>query len=186
MTFIDKLYQERSAPPPEYNDIWEHLPTLKAYAAGREVLELGVRSGWSTTAFLAARPKRLVSIDIATFSLPKEMIDSAAELGIPWERITRDSALPLPPGYRQFDVTFVDTLHTATHVWHEICAHGPRTRMFMIFHDTEALKYVGEDKGPGIWKPIMELVNSGSWKLHQHFPNNNGLTILERVHGKTQ
>ena len=46
------------------SDINEHLPTLSAYAKDRVVTEFGVRKGLSTIAFLAGRPKKLISYDI--------------------------------------------------------------------------------------------------------------------------
>ena len=49
----------------EVSDINEHIPTLKKYAEGCDtVIEMGVRTIVSTWGLLAAKPKKLISIDL--------------------------------------------------------------------------------------------------------------------------
>ena len=59
---ILKKYIELSKTP---SDINEHLETLKKYAQECDIIvEMGVRSIVSTWAFLAANPKKLISLDL--------------------------------------------------------------------------------------------------------------------------
>jgi len=161
-------------------DINEHVPTLRAYGAGKKVLELGVRSGVSTRAILAGKPLLLVSVDIGRMEYPDGLPEQADAEGIQWIRVIQDSGLPVNEAYGDFDVTFVDTLHTAGHVRRELAAHEPRTREFLIFHDTVTNETVGEDGGPGIMEPINELLAAGNWIEHERYLNNNGLLVLRR------
>jgi hypothetical protein len=59
---IEEIYHQKCN---DNSDICEHLPTLRRYAEKCDsVIELGVRSVVSTWAFLAAKPKIILSIDI--------------------------------------------------------------------------------------------------------------------------
>lgn len=165
----------------EWSDIHEHVPLLQSYAVGREVLELGVRAGVSTRAFLAGHPSRLVSVDIGRMEFPPELPAAAEREGISWTRILADSGNPLPAELGEFDVTFVDTLHTSEHVRRELAAHAPRTRQFLLFHDTDTYGIVGEDGSAGILEPINELLATGEWIECERHANNNGLLVLSRV-----
>lgn len=168
----------------DWSDIHEHVPLLRSYAAGHEVLELGVRWGVSTRAFLAGGPKRMVSVDLARMEFPEDLPALAEAAGIPWTRVYADSGNPLSAEFGDFDVTFVDTLHTAAHVRRELAAHAPRTRKFLLFHDTDeatANGVVGEDGGPGILEPINELLSTGEWAEHERHRNNHGLLVLKRI-----
>lgn len=167
------------------SDINEHCLTLRGYAAGKRVLELGVRYGVSTRAFLAGSPQFLLSVDIARFEFPAGLKECAAQEGIRWEQRQQDSAEPIPADLGDFDVTFVDTLHNAQHVRLELAAHEPRTREFLIFHDTVTNGTVGDDGSGGILEPIQDLVRTGSWTEWQRLENNNGLLVLKRVQERT-
>lgn len=177
-TALDKLYGESIATP---SDIFEHLPVLKELAKGKEVLELGVRYGNSTRAFLAGRPKRLLSVD-KDWSKAQEdtLIPAVNDQGIHWGRAHTDSRHNKPPCDQECDITFVDTLHTAAQVRAEIAAHEPYTRERLIFHDTVTNGDIGEDGGPGIMVPIREMLARGEWVIERHYQHCNGLLILKR------
>lgn len=100
-------YRERLA---LWSDVQDHLPYLHKTAArvkGVRVLELGVRGGFSTSAFLAAAVKRgghIWSVDIAEPGVPAHWHKG------PWWTFTQaDSLVYEPPG--QVDVLFLDTSH---------------------------------------------------------------------------
>lgn len=62
MNRIEEKYQQHCNTP---SDINEHLPTLRRYAEQCEtVCELGVRGVVSTWAFLAAKCKKVIGVDI--------------------------------------------------------------------------------------------------------------------------
>lgn len=170
---IDLVYYERCR---LQSDIVEHLPTLKRYSAGQRVLELGTRTGNSTVAFLAGHPLLMVSVDLRMDKFDRRLIDGVEEARIPWKCVEGDSRDP----QGEFDVTFVDTWHTADHVRQELATHARKTTQFLIFHDTVSCGVQGEDGGPGIMVPIRELLSGGEWEIAEEFTNNNGLLILRR------
>ena len=123
----------------EPNDIRDHLPRLFEAARGT-VLELGVRGGVSTSAFLAGietHGGELWSIDI----------DPTCETvfaGHPaWHFVCADSrnrAAVETAGLRPpIDVLFIDTLHTYEQVRDELRVWMPavRTGGTVFLHDTE-------------------------------------------------
>lgn len=170
---IDALFDAACATP---SDINEHLSTLKSLVAGKNVLELGVRTGNSTTAFLAGRPKSLTSVDVDWTRLDPQIEAGAMLAGVPWTKIQGDSREPRG----KFDVVFFDTIHTAAHLAAEIEAHVTDETEILIFHDTKINWDKGEDGGPGLRKPISNLyMNTGRWNEYS-FDNNNGLTCMVR------
>lgn len=178
---IERLL-DRWLHPKNYCDIHEHLCVLRQiaerYPGGAEILELGTRQGKSTTAFLAASPKRIVSVDIDWSNLHPVLRDLPTNN---WLRLEQDSRQALQMG--MFDILFVDTMHNEKHVRAELDVHLKHCRDRVIFHDTETNKTLGDDGGEGIWKPIEELL-SGEWSLEKHYANNNGLTVIRRVHAE--
>jgi hypothetical protein len=122
------------------SDIQEHLPRLRREAHGT-VLELGVRGGVSTTAFLAGLEERggtLWSVDIEPSS--EELF-----VGHPqWRFVLADSrdvgALRAAGLTEPIDVLFVDTEHTYEQVRDELGAWGDRVRPggVILFHDVDS------------------------------------------------
>jgi len=85
----------------------------------------------------------------------------------------------IPIEIEEFDVLFVDSIHTAENVEKELKAHAHKVNKFIIFHDTFIYGEVGDDGGEGIKKPIFEFLSSNQeWKIIHEVNNNNGLIIL--------
>ena len=103
------------------------------------------------------------------------------------------------------DMTFIDTWHVYGQLKRELEIHAPKTRKFIIMHDTtidgeqsESIRckwdieqqsihtgYTIEEITMGIWPAIeLFLKDSKEWKLKCKYTNNNGLTILERKSSK--
>lgn len=99
------------------------------------------------------------------------------------------------------DMMFIDTWHIYGHLIRELEFHHRRVRKYIVLHDTETDKIMGESlrERHDIHKesvengyPIHEIIMGLSfaveeflekhpeWKLRKHYTNNNGLTILER------
>jgi len=170
-------------------DIFEHLPILKKYTQECDtVVELGVRVIVSTWAFLAGKPKNLISIDIRhpsqhdiapTCSL-EEVYSAASSAGILFEfrqENTLTNELP------ECDMLFIDTYHTYYQLRAELFRHSNKAKKYIIMHDTISFGVTGEDGGLGLQKAINEfLLHDKNWCIHEVFTNNNGLTILRRVH----
>jgi len=176
---IQEIYESKCN---ENTDIFQHLPTLKEYAEKCDsVIELGVRSIVSTWAFLAAKPKHLISVDIQHPSYYKEydaggcdldLVETLAkEEGIDFKFIQGDSISVILP---ICDLMFFDTLHTYYHLHGELNAHGVDVSKYMIFHDTEIYK---KELMPAIKEYMKE---NPEWQIEKTFTNNNGLLILSR------
>lgn len=178
---IDALYDMAVATP---TDINEHLPVLRELGRGKRILELGVRTGCSSIAFLAGRPRMLNSIDIDWSQLDPQVIAGAELAGVTWNRV-ETSSVGDEPWWRdlpfRFDVLFIDTLHTADQIREELRIHAPHADRIVI-HDTVANWTKGENGQPGIGGPILDLIEpvDGVWCVEKEYSNNNGLMILRR------
>jgi cephalosporin hydroxylase len=161
------------------SDINEHLPTLKRYAEQSEtVVELGMRKIVSTWAFLAGKPKQLISVDITH---PRdygadlwEVEDAAREAGIEFDFVLKSSLeIDLP----EHDFLFIDTLHTYDQLTAELERHHPKVKKFIAMHDTNLSG--DPDNMRGAVNDFLD--RHREWEVAEHFDNNNGLTILKRV-----
>lgn len=157
------------------------METLKRYSEECDVIiELGVRSIVSTWAFLAAKPKKLISVDIHHPSYYKdydaggcdlELVNKLSqEQGTDFTFIQADTLqIELP----ECDLILFDTLHTYYQLSDELKLHGNKASKYLVFHDTETYK---KELMPAIKEFIKE---NNHWSLHEQFTNNNGLTILK-------
>jgi hypothetical protein len=168
------LYSEAASTP---SDISEHVPTLARLATGKRVVEFGVRSGVSTVAFLSGKPASLYSYDVNRCPRAGEIRSFAGSLGVPFAIMLGDSTKTEVDA----DVCMIDTLHTAAQLRAELANLAPKTRERIVLHDTVTFGEVGEDGGPGLLSPLMELVAGGQWTIAEHHRNNNGLTVLRRA-----
>ena len=182
---LNDLYAQRAATP---SDISEHMPVLRALASEcGHVTEFGTRHGNSTVALLAGLADgaglegTLVSYDIdpgcahaiphGTEGLPNWQFHGLADTG---QLVVIEET----------DMLFIDTLHDAAHVAREL-VHAISVRRFLVFHDTVTFGVADETTGqpPGILQPIWEFLASHEgaryWRVRDHFPNNNGLLVLE-------
>jgi hypothetical protein len=168
-----------------YSDIHEHLPTLKKYASECEhVTEMGVRNVISTWAFLAAKPKRLVCIDIKPCPV-EEAAQLAKDAEIDFQFIQADTTDPLLD-IEPTDLLFIDTWHVYMQLKTEFQLHCNKVKKYIILHDTTAFGEVGESLVSGfvykgLWYAVEEFLNTNpEWVLKERYTNCNGLTILQR------
>jgi len=165
-------------------DINEHLPILFTMGLQcQSIVEFGVRSGCSTTAFLAAlkmqsRITRLYSYDINDCSKAIRKEDDMTDSNTIWSFVQADtSELRSIP---ECDLLFIDTLHTYDQVVAEV-EHHKNVRRWMVFHDTILFGSNGERGQRGILPAIMTfLERNPEWKQRYQYRHNNGLMILER------
>lgn len=134
MSFLDE-YRERLIP---WSDIQYAMPRLHESCRWRQqpaVLELGVRSGQSTSSFLAAAELsagHVWSVDVNPPDVPPHWLESGL-----WT-FTRgdDMTVPLPPV--AVDVLFIDTTHTYEHTLAELRRFVPLVKPggTVLLHDT--------------------------------------------------
>lgn len=135
MTVLDEIYLERCR---TWSDIHEHLPVLHdmtVAAEARVVVELGVRSGNSTAALLAAVEKtggHLWSVDVAIPSWPQAFYKSLHSTLIIGDDLKVAGQIPT----EEIDVLFIDTSHHYEHTMAELNLYGPRAELILL-HDTE-------------------------------------------------
>lgn len=171
---LEALYESAFKTP---SDINEHCPKLRELASQCEhVTEFGMRRGVSTVSLLAGQPKRFV-----TYDLNRDKMADALK--------TRQGACEfefrqgnsLTADIEETDLLFIDTRHTAEHVYQEITRHAPKVRRWMAFHDTVIFGERGEDGGPGLLPAMRRWMKENpEWSVIYHSQANNGLTVLSR------
>lgn len=166
---FDKLCKSSS-------DINEHLGTLRDLAKEcSHITEMGVRYIVSTWAFIEGLDKgTLVSIDIKHPSIYGGDITAVEQAckdkGIDFTFIegdTREITID------KTDLLFIDTDHTYEQLKIELERHSDKARKYIALHDTVSC--------PEMLPAIDEWLKKGVWKLHAHYPNNNGVSVYSRV-----
>lgn len=173
---IDELFEKAKSTA---TDINEHLETLKEYASKCDhVTEFGIRHGNSTIAFLAAKPKHLHSYDIVIQPEVYEIYKLKGETDF---RVIQQSTLSMDP-VEPTDLLFIDTEHNYDQLVAELQIHGKQAKKWIILHDTETYKHVGDPSTKrGLFPAIVEfLAWNREWRLEKEYTNNNGLTVLAR------
>ena len=174
MLSIDQMYEK--ACQETLSDIYKHLPRLYELAASKlfpEILELGVRGGNSTMAFLKAiqdRGGKLTSVDIEDMGYP--IHDYYPQKN--WEFIKTDDNQYHELLQEKYDVIFIDTSHQYDHTYRELVLYAPHLREdgFIIMHDTVSC--------PDVLRAIRVWYNGfrdQGWKLRT-FSDNNGLAVI--------
>jgi predicted O-methyltransferase YrrM len=159
------------------------MPVLYAWARNAlKVIELGVRSGNSTAAFLAALEGRghLWSVDIDSPKVPEYWHN------LPWSMLVADDVTPEAvawcPG--DVDVLFIDTSHSYEHTLTELRLYVPKVRAggVVLMHDTRAGGTVFGPGWPGVPQALNEFcAETGlSWYEHPGSPQwSPGIGIIE-------
>jgi len=193
MELIYQKYQEKCS---TISDINEHLPTLRKYAEECEsVVEMGVRGIVSTWAFLSAKPKKLISLDLSHPSSfggnLEEVIQLSLENGIEFEFVEKSSLEYEMPNA---DLLFIDTWHDYLQLKKEMFRHHSKVNKYIILHDTTTFGYIDEsfydeygnsrpetNLPKGLYPAVDEfLFANKEWRLWEKKSNNNGLTILKK------
>lgn len=176
---LEEAYQEACSTK---SDINEHCPLLRSIASQYEHLtEFGMRSGVSTTAFLAAslegKLKRVISYDIHTLTSTASRLSSLAP-----DIFKFIQASSLTTSIEETDVLFIDSNHRYNHLMKELTLHHTQVKDTIILHDTVLFGKHGERGGPGLWQAVLDFVKYvPPWFIYEHHPNNCGLTILKKL-----
>ena len=185
-----------------------YMDKLYIYASKCDhITEMGVAVVCSTWAFLAAKPKRLVSIDIDP-NCPVQPVREAAErTGVDFEFVVGDtnhgvttSLNPENPystngvfdasgdaipyyDCEPTDLLFIDTYHHHDSLKKEFELHADKARKYIILHDTISFGYKGEGTDTkGLQPAINEfLANNTQWVKEWEDLQWPGLMILKRA-----
>ena len=195
---LEQLYHINCQQPSAIN---HHLPTLHKYAFQcKHIIEMGVESGLSTSAFLVAQPDYLISYDIKMDLRLVELM-CLGELyhvystdakftynrTIWWYTLMNSLHVQIAPT----DLLFIDTLHTYLQLKEELHLHNDKVKKWIILHDTESFGEFSEgwqdipnpaiEQKQGINAAVKEFLTvHPEWQIKEHFTINNGLTVLER------
>jgi hypothetical protein len=174
---LEELYQAHLN---TFSDIQQHLGILR-YFAGQcdSVLELGMRTGVSTAAFLAGGPV-VTSVDVERWD---DCVGQLEWLCPNKFKFVKASSLEhsVPA-----DLIFFDTIHTYLHLKTELHLHAHNAGRYMIFHDTQTFRWHGNDgvqqSEPGLLAAIEPYLGgpSPTWKKILDLDNCCGLMVLER------
>lgn len=156
------------------SDINRHVPVLHKLAQECDsVVELGVRTGVSTRAFLPLNVK-LRSYDIEEDSRVTELFRVAANQGKDMQYIMGDSLkIDIEPA----DMMFVDTVHSYEQVSAELARHGHKIRKYIAFHDTFVFGLGQENVLSAVIDYVMK---NPEWEFYHYDTENNGLTVIKR------
>lgn len=168
------------------SDINEHLFTLMGYAMGcKHITEMGVRGVVSTWAFLAAKPEKLISIDIMDCPI-QEASDAATEAGIQFEFLKQDT---IEPHFQieETDFLFIDTLHIYPQLKQELVQHHQKVKKYIALHDTFTFGYANEGgvqtpENQGLKPAVLDFISHNRhWVICNSYDHDNGLTILRNT-----
>jgi hypothetical protein len=167
--FLEEQYRLSVIGP---TDIHKHLPLLRDLAQRcKTVVELGVRDGQSTRAFLVT-PVQLRSYDIVLDPNVERLFEISRSVGNDHVYIEADDLkIELP----EVDMIFIDTEHTYYQLVQELRRHGNKAQKYLAFHDT------GEPCLTQLMPAIMEfLAWNPHWRVMYHTRECHGFTVLER------
>jgi predicted O-methyltransferase YrrM len=186
---LEQRYQRLCQTPSSINEL---LPVLRKYGdQAQSIAEFGVDIGQSTTAFLMAQPKRLLSIDV----VKSDGLDDLLELAHLYQmdgdsqeyivgktnwtfRIADSRTCTIP----KVDLLFIDSAHYYLQMRDELARHHEQVRRWIILHDTFSYGIIGEGDQVGIVPAIGEfLVAHREWEEEVHYAHCNGLQVLRRV-----
>jgi cephalosporin hydroxylase len=143
------------------SDIVEHLPTFVEVVFAldaKTVIELGVRGGVSTTAWLYAVAEtggHVWSVDVDPTPAHGTFADTGCWTFIQGDDCSAEVLAQLPDCA---DIVFIDTSHAYDHTLRELTAYVPRVKAggLVLLHDTEVL--APDNVGPQVPFPVKEAV----------------------------
>jgi cephalosporin hydroxylase len=155
------------------SDIAPHFPTFARLVAEhnvRAVIELGVRTGQSTAAWLyhVGRRGQVWSVDIEEPRLPPRTA---------WTFVLGDDLDPAVleqlPGL--VDLVFIDTDHAYAHTLAELDLYGPRVRPggVIVLHDTENEQPEEHGESIGMQPPFPVRTAMEQWAESRGYPTSN-------------
>jgi hypothetical protein len=178
MSEIEKLYLDARQTPSDINQHVERLRELGQEC--QHITEMGSRGGTSTTAWAAARPKKLVCYDLVRHGTIDPIERAARAGGVEFVFHMQDVRYAT---IEATDLLFIDTLHVYDQLKLELTLHADKARKYIVLHDTETFGQCGElPNSKGLWPAVEEFLGAHpEWTLRERRTNNNGLTVLSRT-----
>lgn len=161
-------------------DLREHQDTIKEYAMKVEhATEFGTGTGGGTSALIEGGVKKLITYDPCAPSNLQDLQKLAEQRGILFQYIhgySTDTTI------EETDLLFIDSFHDYNTLSIELKTHTPKVKKYILLHDTQTFRDIGQDRvNPGLWPAIEEFLSENpNWKIEKHYTNNNGLTVLTK------
>ena len=169
------------------SDIVGHLPYLFERASrAQTILELGVRSGNSTAAFLAgieAGDGHLTSVDILAPQVPAEWFEHHRWTFILGSDLDEFVEAGTPD---EVDLLFIDTTHTFRQTQAELDLYGGRVRSggVILLHDVDLEQAPLSDDPEDRGYPVRRAANEWCRRKFLNYderPGSYGLGVIEVV-----
>lgn len=173
------IFAEYCSTPSDINEHLEFLRDLCVDVDAQVVVELGVRTGASTVAFLDAVERTGGMVWSADINPPHVHPDVADHPR--WEFVWGDD-LELCDEAPDCDVLFVDTSHAYAHTLAELDSYGPKARRAIVLHDTnlEQPDGVGPQPPFPVRKAALEWLDRNPQWTWVEYVHNNGLGVMRR------
>jgi hypothetical protein len=162
---------------------WIYLYMDELYQLAKEcnhITEMGVNEVNSSWAFLKARPKKLVCIDI-TFSYAYKRVNFEDHIWLESLKalskkenvdltLIEDDTTKIE--IEETDLLFIDTKHTYQHLKKELNLHANKVKKYIAFHDTVLF--------PELNNAIIEFLETNrNWTIYKNIKTNPGLLIIK-------
>lgn len=177
---IDNLYERVRT---DLSDVRDHVETIRTFAeCCQHITEFGVDDGTTTTIFLAAKPKKLISYDLVR----KPEVDKLIQAADGTEFIFKQQDT-LAEEIEDTDLLFIDDKHTYSHVREELSRHAGKVKQYILLHDTESFGRHGEDgEQRGVKTAALEFLKEHpEWTMVVMRMTSNGLIALARIKQET-
>ena len=174
----EQIYDTLRSTP---RDLDQHMDSLKILAGLAEgtVVELTARKE-STVAFLAGRPKQVISYssEIEPHSWKMSGLVRETTGYIPRAFDCQSFVKDLP----ESDLLFNDTVHKFDFLLAELRTYSMKCRRFIVLHDTELYGLQGIDEKFGLKLAVMEFCRlAPEWSVIDHTKEQYGLTVLSKL-----
>lgn len=150
--------------------------TADIHSPDKVVVELGVRSGESTTALLAAvndTGGRLISVDITECRQTRRRLKGEPN----WVFFHGDDMELIKKWRKTIDHLFIDTSHTFDHTLVELREWGRWVKDYGIIslHDTNAPNY------PGVMRAVEKYLEENPNFTFTNYPESFGLGVIKKL-----
>lgn len=177
---IDELFHFYKINPSDINQHLQFMHDVCIEVDARQVVELGVRSGLSTVAFLAAMEQTdgyVWSCDIDQPRVSDEVTNHPR-----WEFVWGDD-MEMVDDAPECDVLFIDTSHAYLHTLAELNAYSAKAAKVILLHDTQL--QAPDSCGPQPPFPVRTaclewLEENPGWSWSE-FENCFGLGVMRRL-----
>jgi cephalosporin hydroxylase len=174
------LFERYRDTPSDISGHLQYMHDLCIELEATQVVELGVRTGVSTAAFLTAMETNggvVWSADINPPRVDPEIADHPC-----WQFVWGDD-LELVDEAPEADIVFIDTSHAYGHTLLELDAYAPKARKVILLHDTQLEQPEGLlDQPPfPVRKACLEWLDRNPGWAWEEFTHCFGLGVMRRT-----